>query len=66
MTTFEEEATKPTEEGTAMDNTTSTASSNGAQDGTTSIADVQSLFDGVVVRDVGTSRNLRTNRSGVG
>ena len=54
MTTFEEEAAKPTEEGTAMDNTTSTASSNGAQDGNTSIADVQSLFDGVFVCDVGT------------
>ena len=53
MTTFEE-AAKPTEEGTAMDNTTSTASSNAARDGSTSIADVQSLFDGVFVCDVGT------------
>jgi hypothetical protein len=49
MTTFEEEEANPTEETTAMDNTTSVAEES------TSIADVESLFDGLVVCNVGTA-----------
>jgi hypothetical protein len=67
LTTFEEEAVDAgaamddtglqdeTATLTASDNATSTGADNASENGSTSVADVSSLFDGLVVCDVGTA-----------
>jgi hypothetical protein len=55
MTTFEEQAQNATEDTTTTGNATSSANATNLTGGNTSTADVQGLFNGLVVCDVGTA-----------